>query len=167
MGSGFQGRHAALTLAATLLGITLQLTQGQYSPFGVAIMGLALLIGIAGAFVKIPLGDSTSRRFLLSLIILQLFVTLYGPSDDSIVSRGGTELLVHLIGGSIVLTAAILVVWARHTVAKGSFIAGLLVFGCMGIWRIHSVPEPFIDVHPMHTEAADALMIDENALAGA
>lgn len=152
-------------MAGTLLGLTLQLTQGQYSPFGVMVMGIAMLVGVSGAFLKANLNLKSSCRFLVALLVGQFFVTIFAPADDSVFSRGGTGLIVHCAGLALALIAILPIAFEKRSLAKVGFISALLIFACMGIWKVWSVPKPFIDVHPMHTEASNALLHLENPYA--
>lgn len=156
MEPGLSGKSAAIVLAGAILGMTLQLTQGQYSHFGIALMAVALLIGISGMWLQESLREGVTRQFLGILIIAQLFTTLFAPADDSMFGRGGMNFTIHAAGFALVALATLAIATERF--AKPAFIATLFVFAFLGVWTIHTEPKPFIDVHPMHTDASDAMV---------
>ncbi|HVT88283.1 MAG TPA: hypothetical protein VHD56_05490 [Tepidisphaeraceae bacterium] len=166
MNAGLSAKNAALLLAAALLGITLQMTGGMYSAFGVGMLMIAFAIAVCGMFIPGKgLSPNPSRLYLLGLVFLQLFAMYFTPSDESLAIAKEPTRTFHAAAIIVAAMATILVAKGSRKIALAGFLLLLATAGAIGIWRIRTVSQPFIDVFFIQTEAADSLSHGQNPYA--
>jgi hypothetical protein len=166
MDKGITGNSAVLAMSATLLGLTVQLTRGHYSPGGVAVVAVVLVLLAIATFGHVRgITGPVARKFLASLAIVQLFSLLFTPYGESLFDSPNvpTELLITLF--LVASGAVIAIVVSSRRAAVIGFILLLTSQAAIGIWRIHSLPNPPIDVYVVQTEAANALSRGEDPYA--
>jgi hypothetical protein len=163
-------RAPALALSAALLGISLHLTDGLYSPTGLGVLTLSLILCIAAVLTPYAaiatLKSAPTRRitprtfhlFLTTLVAIQLFSMLF-------VVAGATEATVPKVPQrpfqmGVAIATGGLAMLAASSNRRGMWIGFLIMaasFAGTGIWKIRSAPSPHFDVFVFHRDAAQAL----------
>lgn len=155
---GLTSRSASLALAATLLGMSIQITHGQYSTFAVGILACSLLVGVAGfCFPPADISPRMSRLFLAGLILLQLLAMLLTPDGESPLSVAGANRSIYLTVCLVISITTIFLALGPQRLSIPTFAIVLLAHLSLGVWTIRHVPAPSIDVFYMHTHAASTL----------
>lgn len=161
-GDAVPARALILALSAALLGMALHLTDGLYSPIGLGVLTLSFALCIWAAIfavsssAMIPL--RTFQLFLTGLICVQLFSMLFAPAGATEatvpkVSQFPFQMGVTTAAGGL----ALLQFGRKMRFSVAGFVLMLVSFAAIGIWKIRSAPEPFIDVFIFHRDAAIAL----------
>lgn len=161
-GDAVSVRALALALSAALLGMALHLTDGLYSPIGLGVLTLSFALCIWAAIfafassAMIPL--RTFQLFLTGLICVQLFSMLFAPAGATEatvpkVSQFPFQMGVTTAAGGL----ALLQFGRKRWFSVAGFVLMLISFTAIGIWKIRSAPEPYIDVFIFHRDAATAL----------
>jgi hypothetical protein len=163
-------RAPTLALSAALLGMALHLTDGLYSPIGIGVLTLSLILCIAAVLTphavdaNLPnaeqnrISPRTFHLFLTGLVAIQLFSMLF-------VVAGATEATVPKVSQrpyqmGVAIAACGLAMIAASSQRKGMWIGFVVMaatFAGIGVWKIRSAPSPFIDVFIFHRDAAEAL----------
>ncbi len=155
------GRHLTLALAAVVLGLALHLTDGLYSPLGIAVLAPSLLLCAAGAIAPIRqftrLDRATFHTLLIGLIALQLLAMLFKPAGASahtvpIVSQQPFD-----AGIACALLAVAMIGFGRRRLMLTGLVLLLVTHAAIGVWKIRTAPKPFIDVFVFQTDSAQAL----------
>ncbi|HVT88282.1 MAG TPA: hypothetical protein VHD56_05485 [Tepidisphaeraceae bacterium] len=154
----FSGEGIALTLAAGLLGLTLEVTSGFYSPVGITLLGLSF-VACAVAVLWRPswkIQESHARILLASIACAQLIVLLCRqPRKD----------LFDIANIAIAVAGLILITFDGRRASIAGFLMLLAAFAGLGIHRLRNVPRPNIDVFMFHVDSAEALHHGENPYA--
>jgi hypothetical protein len=167
-------RSIALTLSAALLGMALQLSDGLYSPVGLGVLTLSFILCIAAVLTPhaattsetTPRGGVAPKTFVLFLALLiavQLCSMLFPPAGANQASRPTVSQPLFQVGVGLAMCGLAMIAILRNPrwVVVG-FLLMLVSFAGIGIWKIRSAPEPFIDVFVFHRDAAAALSLGIN-----
>jgi hypothetical protein len=159
-------RTALLALSAVLMGMSLHLRDGPYSPPSVWIMAVALGICLGAAIApRNWLGTLAQRRMelfvgglgLLQIVALPMKVAGAGAATVPAVSQ-----LPFQIGLLAALLLACLVLLAPRRVAAGAFVLLLITHAAIGAWKIRTAPSPRMDVYMFQQDAGAALLHGRN-----
>ena len=168
-----------MTIAAVSLGFAIQLHDGEYSrePGGHGSLAMALLTisVIANAIAVIgpkfphrraPWARTPASFFLGSAVLLQLLALFTAWPGTDLPHRGGSQLLLFHAGLAV---AALIVLGFLLTdsprIRSAGFPLLLILFMFLGIWMVHSSPQPQIDVWLFQQGAAAELLHGHNPYA--
>ena len=156
---------AALTVAAVVLGLALQIGNGFYEARALAALVLALLLAAAGVFaipaVSLPLESSRFVRTLLAAAIVVQLVALFA-AEPGLYLRDDARLGLFRTG--LAMEAVLIVAGATglRPLARWWFAAVLAINVALGVWMLKASPNPRIDVVEVHKSALRALGLGRN-----
>ena len=156
-----------MCIAAVALGFAIHLHDGEYSPGAIALVSVAL-VASAFALANLPFSsrffDGTTAGVLLTGVLLQLATVCKSWPGVDLPQHGGWQLLPLRLG---LLVAGAIVLFAAFGKLPGALPTGLLIatFLFLGIWMVHSSPQPHIDVWVFQQEGASALLQGQNPYA--
>jgi hypothetical protein len=167
---GGSGRVVPMALAALLLGLALQLTDGLYSAGGVAALGLSVVACAAGTLAPSRcfgvLAPAVIRALLVAAILVQLLVMPFKPAGATVTTVPMVSQRPFDAGLAMAVVAVALIGFARRrALVLIGFVLLLATFVAIGIWKIRTAPQPRIDVFVFHVEAARALLDGVNPYA--
>jgi hypothetical protein len=148
-----------MALAATVLGASLQINFGQYHPVSLGLLAVALVCATL-SFARISLPPVMT--ILSAGLVIQVALLLIWNPLATLTSASGSTLLPFRVGVVIGCIFAIRAI--RHDSRAALF--GLLgVHLLLGLWVLHVVPIPKVDVAIFQKEAASALLAGHNSYA--
>jgi hypothetical protein len=157
-------RSALLALAAVLMGMSLHLRDGLYSPPSVLIMAIALLVCMVavlaprmGTLALRPAELFIGGLGLIQIVALRLKVA--GATANTVAAA--SQLPFHL-GLLAALLLAALVLLGRRRMASLAFVLLLATHAGIGIWKIRTAPSPKMDVYLFQHDAGAALLDGHN-----
>jgi hypothetical protein len=155
---------AAVSFAASALalGAALQVNNGFYSPYALALMTVAFILCLAGVLLHraVPSMSGITVAVVSAILVAgiawqleQLFTTRPGfyLRDDAnlTIFRAGIVMQAVCIACGVANIRPLRRLWFPALLAVSTFI---------GIWMVRATPDPYIDVVEVHREAIEALI---------
>ena len=154
----FNGSAAAMAISATLLGMALQVNDGLFAPAAAMLLALAFAVCLAGAFLKLrPVSEKWLAWLLAGLTFSQMIAMFFHRAGASEATVPSVDHRPFFIGVCVAIAAVALIITGSRRVMIVGFVALMLSFSALGIWKLRAAPDPQNDVVVVHHEAAHAL----------
>lgn len=162
----FSLRGSLVLLAASILGYTLQISNGTLHPDAFNLTCAVLVISTLAVVLRdrelTP--QATLAPLLICLVALGVFFSIHFTTSPGVYLRGGGELFIehHRYAAVAAILSGVALADGK---SKAPFLLLLASYFALGVWLLKASPAPMIDVWYWHRAGYDALAAGTNPYA--